>query len=485
MTEKNKFSRFAAGVGAFALAAAGLLGAGVANAATTGDITGDEGSLTIHKFGGNPIGGRDDGRPREDTSGLGTPLAGVEFTVYEVLDDGVPVNLKTFDGWESIKDLTPSTVNTAPWSTVEVGSGTTDSSGMVEWDLPLGLYLVKETGPGTNPIVSPAVPFLVTVPYPGGGGEWLYDVHVYPKNKLNTTVPQKVVEDPGAGLAVGDIVSWTITAPIPPIAADDTYRSFVITDKLDSRVSVADFEITLDGVAGSLVAADFTVTNVSNLATITFTEQGLLKLPGKTNVILTVDTEVESLAPGANETEGVVANQATVNVNGSAVTTGKPAAYFGSIEVTKVNQADPSKTLAGAEFALWTSDGAGNPTGTGPITTGTVGANGKLRFEGLWVGSSPDAIISPAPYPTKQYILQETKAPAGFLTPQGAAALTPVTVTAGGLVAVDVTISNAQRTGPNLPLTGSAGTILFTVVGVGLVLTGGGLLALRRSRLSK
>ncbi|MBP0656959.1 hypothetical protein J8J20_24105, partial [Mycobacterium tuberculosis] len=47
---------------------------------------------------------------------------------------------------------------------------TTDANGQVTQDLPFGLYKVEETGSGDNNIISPAQPFLVTLPLPQTGG---------------------------------------------------------------------------------------------------------------------------------------------------------------------------------------------------------------------------------------------------------------------------------------------------------------------------
>ena len=57
-------------------------------------------------------------------------------------------------------------------------------TGIAEFpNLQLGLYVVVETGT-PDKVTSPVKPFLVSVPMTrvNNPNEWLYDIHVYPKN---------------------------------------------------------------------------------------------------------------------------------------------------------------------------------------------------------------------------------------------------------------------------------------------------------------
>ena len=102
MFETKTLRRLVAGVGAFALAAAGLLGVGTAHAddePSPGNITGTAGDLYVHKHKGDPGAG---------TAGDGTqldplpdPLEGVEFTVQRVGHTSQdPIDLTTTQGWD-------------------------------------------------------------------------------------------------------------------------------------------------------------------------------------------------------------------------------------------------------------------------------------------------------------------------------------------------------------------------------------------------
>ena len=474
MFENTSLRRLAAGVGAIALAAAGLLGAGSAHAddappvaLSPGNITQETGNLYVHKHAGDP----NSGTPGDGTlitPNPAAPLNGVTFTVQPVLRGGTAIDLTTAEGWDQASAAftgnTPATLPTGYSLGAVAGTEVTDTVGGVDGialfdGLPLGLYVVTETDPGTNPIVSPIAPFFVTVPY-ASQTQWLYDVHVYPKNKLNETVPTKTVADPGSAIVVGDELVWTVTAPVPTLATGDTFDSFVISDDFDDRLTIdtADVVVEIDG-APLTQGTDYTITPAGGTAVagptvvITLSAATRATLPAKANVVVTYPTTVASLG-----TTAFFENEAVVNANDTSKTTDKPRVNFGSIEVIKVNAAAPTQTLKGAEFELYDAK-EGTRVGT---TTYVTGDDGKVRIDGVWVGVNPTT--------TKTYWLKETKAPVGYVAPTDDEAWTEVEVTASGLVAVTKTITNTKQTVPGLPVTGGVGTAVFGATGLVLVL---------------
>lgn len=195
-------------------------GAGTTPTLTTSTI--DEkaiGSITIYKYlrTDDKNNGAGNGESFTETiTPASSPLAGVGFTVYQVMDskalmtyydekaDDRTVTVDTF--WDSTKNDFKNGVThetTGQNSKGETWRGAeqpTDLNGQVTFDkLPVGMYLVMET---TTPSVvkSPVAPFLVSIPMtrigdsadPGTNNnlkQWLYDVKVYPKN---TTVTGQV-----------------------------------------------------------------------------------------------------------------------------------------------------------------------------------------------------------------------------------------------------------------------------------------------------
>lgn len=424
---------------------------------------GTSSSLTIHKYSGDQ-GAVGDGTELSDVSKLGTALQGVEFTITPVVKKGTAdINLDTPEGWDLIAGVTVGDVTAANgYAFGEPTKVTTLADGSVKATLPHGLYKVVETGYGQNPITAPAEDFLVTLPLPQGEGGWLYDVHVYPKNKVDTNVPTKEVKDPTDGVTIGSIVPWTIKAPVQP-NTPGAITSFVITDELDSRLAYD--SLTVEGFT---VDTDYTVTVVGQSVKVEFTAAGLAKLKAGDVVTVTLNTKVTSLG------DGVIPNKATVftNDNGGKTTSKPgtpgtdPTTNWGKLKVLKHAADNKAKTLANAEFAVYANEEA---SGT-PVGTFTTGADGKGSIV-LWVGN--DDVKS------KDYYLKETKAPAGYVLD---GTVRKVTVNAGATATQTVEIANTQQDHPNLPLTGAAGTLLMTIGGAALVLIGAGTAVVARKR---
>ena len=189
------------------------------------------GSITIHKYEwngkpGDPATGRKEDNLPSDGEGedkkIPNPLVGAEFTIYQVKDaawlskyysgaaatEQEEVEYKNaFDAAQYYKadngTYTVSSTYTAYATDKTNDSGTvtfnkvtvknSDGSEAKNVSLPLGLYLVIETKT-PDQVTTPCQPFLVSVPMTvkenGEASsyvptEWLYDVHVYPKNKTD------------------------------------------------------------------------------------------------------------------------------------------------------------------------------------------------------------------------------------------------------------------------------------------------------------
>ena len=145
------------------------------------------GSITLHKHTHD-----DNSLPGEPA---GNPVEGIEFTIYQVVDDGHPIDLTTPKGWEQVAvaaDRTPDLMPTH-YLAIEHAKGVTDSTGPVVFDnLPLSLYVVSETGYGHHNVTEPNPDFFVTVPMPGDQhGSWVYDVVAWPKNVITPPTPSK------------------------------------------------------------------------------------------------------------------------------------------------------------------------------------------------------------------------------------------------------------------------------------------------------
>ena len=163
------------------------------------------GSITIHKYEyngnpGNPATGEKDETQLPDDKKK--PLAGAGFTIYKVADvneltNYYSTNLTNLPKVSEYVDENGKIKST--YSNKQVGEEVrTDAEGIAEFDkLALGFYVVVET---TTPdkVTDPVDPFIVSVPMTTKDGDnWLYDVHVYPKNK--TTYGGVTLEKLGKG----------------------------------------------------------------------------------------------------------------------------------------------------------------------------------------------------------------------------------------------------------------------------------------------
>lgn len=249
--------------------------------------TQDTGSITIHKYEWNddtrgPATGEaeDAGSlPSNDKGETPTPLAGATFTVYQVKSadelkdyyDGKVVTWPT--SWTEYAEKDTATGGYKLKSDVtatltKVGSETTDTSGVVKFEeLPLGLYLVLETETPDS-VRTACEPFFVSVPMTkvsgdtkGGLTDWLYDVHVFPKNSTayGQAVLQKVGKQSGTDEEVltmqgykfklykkNDDGAWTWIERKPANGVDNAgewldadNKTGVLTTGAESKISVS------------------------------------------------------------------------------------------------------------------------------------------------------------------------------------------------------------------------------------------------------
>ena len=169
--------------------------------------TQDTGSIVIHKYEFN---GNDDEQGTATGESIdivpqgANALKDATFTAYQVWNEDT---LREY--YNGSSDKAQPTVDSliemkngnyvvkSEETTPKVAEGTTDVNGIAILDedirdenstgLPLGLYLVVETQSPAS-VTTRCKPFLVSVPMTRIGAtkpgeEWLYDVHVYPKNK--------------------------------------------------------------------------------------------------------------------------------------------------------------------------------------------------------------------------------------------------------------------------------------------------------------
>lgn len=215
------------------------------------------GSITIHKYTeGTATGTAASGK--EDASQVpagAVPIKDVGFTIYKVQDAAKLANYYSTNP-ESLPAV--SEYCTGSGKNVQLKAGVadnkvgdevkTDVNGVAEFkNLALGLYLVVET---TSPaiVTGPCDPFLISVPMTTDGDDWLYNVHVYPKN--STAVGGlSLVKTGKAGAALKGVTfvlqkkngdSWTDITKKSTALGDNTGTVLNLVTNEAGKISVED-----------------------------------------------------------------------------------------------------------------------------------------------------------------------------------------------------------------------------------------------------
>lgn len=231
-----------------------------------------KGSITIHKFEYNPSSGapsqQGTGAEGEGAPSGAKPLGGVTFEIYKVQNEewlkayyggqaaatGQDFSNIDASNYYSTNSTTGAiTVNGSKIDTVTTATSGTDIGVAKKDGLALGLYLVVETS-APDKVTSPAAPFLVSVPMTRIADttttnkltDWIYDVHVYPKNSTTygqVTIEKKGYTGGGTGVALEGVqfklqkqngADWT------DITANDSNGStYNLTTDINGKITIA------------------------------------------------------------------------------------------------------------------------------------------------------------------------------------------------------------------------------------------------------
>ena len=316
------------------------------------------------------------------------------------------------------------------------------------------------------------------------------------KNENPLTPPTKTaevgkVDVNGKTVNVGDTVNFTVSATVPASATNYDSYPFTITDTASKGLQVADktaFKVQVDGkdVPTSLYkvtpSGDATTEN-GTTTTIEFTDAK--SLAGKTIVVSYTGTVTKD---ALTDLGGSVNNKAMITTNGGASGEGTTESKTYGFQFKKIGVDNDANALAGAQFVVKKKDGKFLRQDTESkawssvddqtnATVFTSGADGLVQFKGLAAGD---------------YTVMETNAPNGYaqnfkvtfdvsIAENGTVtftqdALKQVTLPTGDQIA---TVKNVKSI-TQLPLTGAAGTTLFTVVA--LLVAGAGVTVAVKSR---
>ena len=337
--------------------------------------------------------------------------------------------------------------------------------------LPAGLYLFVDAdySAGTNKDATPSIAILVgSGNVENGVRNPLTEATVDIKNQT-TAVTKKVNGKDAITASVGQKVTYTITSKVPQNTQYYSDYGYTYTDTPSAGQTV-DFDSLKVTVAGKALTKDTDYTVAKNedgtfIVTITTIEN---QTAGAA-ITVTYDATVTETEATGNKT---VTNMVTLSDNGAKVTD-NTIITNGQFSFTKTDA--QGKALADAEFKIEGQNGASTPS----TATETSGSNGTVTFKGLADGT---------------YKVTETNAPAGFQNLKAAFTVTIANGKAVKYAGADIwglapsaevsgnytyKVKNVKNV-TQLPLTGAAGTTLFTVVA--LLVAGAGVAVALKSR---
>lgn len=325
-----------------------------------------EGSITIHKYEWNGKNGEagtgeaGDSLPSNDKGEKPTPLAGATFTVYQVKNE---TELKEYyDNYDGKKNVAWPTSWTeyaekdtatggyklkSGVSLHEVGSKTTGADGVVQFGkvpgedgktevLPLGLYLVLETETPDS-VKTACEPFFVSVPMTkvstdtnGALTDWLYDVHVFPKNSTayGQAVLQKVGKQSGTNPEVttmqgykfklykkNDDGTWTWIEKKPANGVDNAGEWLDADNKTGVLTTGDDGKISVSGLTKGVYAFVETEVNANDGYILDSGIAYVFKISDSGEMVAATESDIE----GAQKPETSVKSFDTTAFSGAQV----------------------------------------------------------------------------------------------------------------------------------------------------------------------
>lgn len=359
-------------------------------------------------------------------------------------------------------------------------------------NVPVGIYLVVETSAPAE-VTKMADPFIVSVPILNAeGNAWTYDVVAQPKNDYIDAEPEpekmvvdeqgNEINDPSA--KIGETVNFKISSTVPEMAGD--LVKFDLIDTLSEGLTLGDpvtavtamTATNADGIEVNIkdVQNLYTVTKAGQVLTVAF-DPAMVQDAGYTNIAVTYTATLNEKAivgstGTANEFKVQYTNDPDQDVDAQTV-------YVDTYGFTLQKNNENGAALEGATFKLYDAatggnevsfytgiDAANNVTGDTAVTEVTTDADGHASFYGLAKGT---------------YYLEETKAPAGYNLLKERVKI-EVTADTTDAAITDITIVNTK--GFTLPSTGGMGTVIFTVVGI-VIMVGAAIMLIRVNKKSK
>ena len=380
----------------------------------------------------------------------------------------------------------------------------------------MGEYLLSAKG-GVK-IYQPTTVLLVPS-YNKEKNEWILgDATVGTDTRMKGVQPpiDKTVQDGDNTVAVGDTVTFVLNATVPSYPEDATYKKFIISDKLGNglvfkgSIDKNSIKVSRDAEGKNTIDQSYYDVQPNWTSPETYEQRTFAVIFNNNffensstikNVYVTYQAEVTADA-FMSDPSGTMVNDAFLGYNNDPYTEDgykenptDEKVYTYEIDLTKVDSDGIAIKENSATFQLKSGDTLLYFTGSQGVytydssnTVSTAGAtadlvtdsDGSLKIKGLDAGT---------------YTLLETKAPDGYVLPNGSIEIIiqdqkpdgtidkvssgNVTASGGAALNGEVTISDNSTTisfkvqntssdeaGFTLPTTGGMGTMIFTIAGI-------------------
>lgn len=503
---KGMFKRALAGAAATVLAVTGLaLGAGAANAAdgdtstitVTGDVSGEGRTFTAYPLASyaNPVAGENGCASSVDliqnTTWVNPAIAEAAATAMGIVPPQYVNNEISYVAAQANGKQLRAFAGALAAATTTKPQGTTGTlaDDQVTFDVPSdGWYLIVD---------SMGSPLLASTKI-AGAGDTVYgclagqEVGSAVAKPSSIPTPTKTVLDAeghevdSVSALVGSRVSFKVTSNVPNHTGYDTYDwQIVDTPSKGLSIDQASVEVTVDD-APLTAGTDYTATvDADGVLTVVFTDVTNYAVNAPITITYEATVTKDAIVTEQNQ-DGATNSVVAKHDDTESGTPGKVTVKSYGFRFTKT-QADKATALDGAKFTVQQGDQDGQYLTPDNTTTenGWKFAADKYEFEGA------NGVFSFQGLPAGTYYVAETQVPEGYM--QNVKATFAVTIADDGTVTVDgdtldlatdptdnaFNVMNVQSI-TQLPMTGAAGTALFTVLG--LLIAGAGALVYMKSR---
>lgn len=435
----------------------------------------------------------------EDTSDK-IPVPGVEFTVTRVPG----IDLTTNEGWVEAQELTAELAAELVEGLTPADSGVTDANGQLVFSgLPLGLYYVDPvSAPGGFTTGSP---FLVTLPMtdPDSRGQWMYTVHVYPKNARADI--QLEVRDQDA-VKLGDLVRWQSFSSIPPHALTGYAVEQLLPEGLSLQGGAGGVAVGFNssGVPELVAGVDYETTVLGQRIYVEFTAAGLKKLEaaiagteGRGNAVAS-GSEVAGSSRAGGPVRVAISYQTKVLKDGEfvvearlypsraalesgsvheGVTSATAATKWGPVEILVAQVGKPEVKIPGVCFQLYaTKQDAKNRTNKiiiEGVDEWITDKNGMVHIDGLRFSNFVNgSIVKPGDPLFRTYYAVMTCVPDGWHGSAGELPLIVDSATVADLAFVELNRDGESGGGVTPPGTTPSGPGASTLPKTGATILG-------------